>query len=83
MIEYLKQDLTNWVQNTFNLHKILIFNKVPQNIKNMIFCLFSSFRNLILILALGTNENSQNLHIDGELIKLFGLIQGTDISSEE
>ena len=49
----------------------------------MIFCLFSSFRNMILILALGTNLNSQNREIDGELIKLFGLFQGTDISSEE
>ena len=46
----------------------------------MVFCMFSGFRNIILMLALKTNETQQN---DSDVIKLFQLFEDVDQSSQE
>ena len=77
MIDYFKTDITNWVLYHEEMAAIFKQNGINENVKDLLYGFFLSFRLTILILCFGTRQNN-NFNFENQnhrdfLVSLWGI----------
>ena len=76
-------EITNWVQDKDLLEKVLMAQKKPAEKREvaMISQNFSTFRNVIMLIALDTTDNSDLKNMKSEILEFFALWNNIPLNS--